>query len=423
MGFLFDLDHWQEIKHALLRNRMRTTLTAFGVFWGIFLLMVMIGSGGGLRNGVMRGFAGGATNSFFVWTQRTQLPYRGMPAGRTLDLDNGDVQAIRDQVREIEIVAPRNQLGGWGGGNNVTRGRKAGGFNVTGDYPDIARIQSFRILAGRFLNPYDVAETRKVAVIGRRVRELLFERGEEAVGQSIEIRGVYFQVVGVFSSLQSGEDAERESSTIFVPFPTFQRAFNCGNRVGWLAVVARSDTPASVAEKNVLAVLKERHRVAPDDARAFGHFNLEEEYRKVQGLFQGIAVLVWLVGIGTLAAGAIGVSNIMLIIVKERTKEIGIRRAVGARPSAIVAQVVLEAVILTSIAGYAGMVAGIGLIQLVGSLLPQGGDSNIMFVNPDVGVGQALRTLAILMAAGVLAGLAPARRALQISPMEALRSE
>ena len=423
MGFLFDLDHWQEIKTALLRNRLRTALTAFGVFWGIFLLMVMIGSGGGLRNGVMRGFAGSATNSFFVWTQRTQLPYRGMPAGRTIQLDNGDVQAIRDKVKEVAIAAPRNQLGGFGGGNNVTRGRKAGGFNVTGDYPDIASIQSFRMLSGRFINPYDVEEVRKVAVIGRRVRDLLFERGEEAVGQSIEIRGVYFQVVGVFSSMQSGEDAERESSTIFVPFPTFQRAFNFGNQVGWLAVVAKPEVRASVAEKNVLAVLKERHRVAPNDARAFGHFNLEEEYQKVQGLFQGIAVLVWLVGIGTLAAGAIGVSNIMLIIVKERTKEIGIRRAVGARPSAIVAQVVLEAVILTSIAGYVGMVAGIGLIQLVGSLLPQGGDGNMMFVNPDVGVGQALRTLAILMAAGVLAGLAPAQRALQISPMEALRSE
>jgi len=423
MSFLFDLDHWQEIRAALMRNRMRTALTAFGVFWGIFLLMVMIGSGAGLRNGVMRGFSGGATNSFFVWTQRTQKPFRGMPAGREIELDNEDVRAIRDKVKEVEVVAPRNQLGGFGGGNNVTRGRKSGGFNVTGDYPEIAHIQSFLIESGRFINPYDVAEVRKVAVIGTRVRDLLFARGEEAVGKSIEIRGVYFQVVGVFGSRQSGEDAERESSTIFVPFPTFQRAFNFGNRVGWLAVVAKPEVPASAAEKNVLALLKERHRVAPDDARAFGHFNLEEEYRKVQGLFSGIAILVWLVGIGTLAAGAIGVSNIMLIVVKERTKEIGIRRAVGARPSAIVAQVVIEAVILTAVAGYAGMVAGIGLIQLVGTLLPQGGGDNMMFLNPDVGVGQALRTLAILMAAGVVAGLAPAKRALQISPMEALRSE
>ncbi len=212
-----------------------------------------------------------------------------------------------------------------------------------------------------------------MAVIGTRVREVLFERGEEPIGQSIEIHGVYFQVVGVFGSRQSGEDAERESSTIFVPFTTFQRAFNFGNRVGWLAVIARPSVAASVAEEKVLELLRSRHQVAPDDTRAFGHFNLEEEYQKMQGLFQGIAVLVWLVGIGTLAAGAIGVSNIMLIIVKERTKEIGIRRAVGARPAAIVAQIVLEAVILTAIAGYGGMVAGIGLMELVGNMLPEGG--------------------------------------------------
>jgi putative ABC transport system permease protein len=419
---LFDLDHWQEIKTALLRNRLRTALTAFGVFWGIFLLMVMLGSGAGLKNGVMRGFSDGATNSFFIWTQRTSKPHRGMPAGRRVELDNGDVTAIREKVPEVEVVAPRNQLGGFGGGNNVTRGRKSGAFNVNGDYPDIARIRPVRIQKGRFLDPIDVDERRKVAVIGSRVKDLLFARGEEAIGQAIEIRGVYFQVVGVFSSLQSGDDAEREAQTIFVPFTTFQRAFNFGNRVGWLAVTVKPSVPASVAEKGVLDLLRSRHRVAPDDARAFGHFNLEEEFAKVQGLFTGIRLLVWLVGIGTLAAGAIGVSNIMLIIVKERTKEIGIRRAVGARPSAIVAQVVLESVILTSISGYAGLVAGVALVELVGRLLPKG-SGNAMFLNPDVGVGEALQALAILIGAGVLAGLAPAQRALKVSPMMALRSE
>jgi putative ABC transport system permease protein len=418
----FDLDHWQEIKTALLRNRLRTALTAFGVFWGIFLLMVMLGSGAGLKNGVTRGFSGGATNSFFVWTQRTQKPYRGMPAGRTIQLDNSDVMAVRDKVPEVEVVAPRNQLGGFGGGNNVTRGRKAGGFNVTGDYPEIASIQSMDIVAGRFIDPYDVEERRKVAVIGTRVRDVLFEKGEDAVGQSIEVRGVYFQVVGVFASRQSGDDAERESQTIFVPFTTFQRAFNFGDRVGWLAVTSDPAVPASVAEAKVLDLLRTRHKVAPDDSRAFGHFNVEEEYTKVQGLFGGIRLLVWLVGIGTLAAGAIGVSNIMLIIVKERTKEIGLRRAVGARPSAIVGQIVTEAVILTASAGYAGLVVGIAIMELVGRLLPDGG-GNAMFTNPDVSIAEALRALAILVAAGIVAGLAPAQRALQVSPMVALRSE
>jgi putative ABC transport system permease protein len=422
LGFLFDIDHWQEIKSALLRNRLRTALTAFGIFWGIFLLMVMLGTGAGLKNGVMREFEGGATNSFFIWTQRTQKPWAGLPAGRNIQLANADVEAIRDKVPETEVVAPRNQLGGYMGGNNVSRGRKTGAFSIMGDYPEIQRIQSFKIVKGRFLSPIDLEEVRKVAVIGSRVEELLFEPVENPIGESIVVNGVYFQVVGVFRSMQSGDEADRDAQTIFVPFTTFQRAFNLGDQVGWLAVVSDPDVPASKAEEKVLALLKSRHKVAPDDERAFGHFNLEEEYDKIAGLFHGIRTLVWLVGIGTLAAGAIGVSNIMLIIVKERTKEIGIRRAVGAKPSAIVGQIVLEAMILTALAGYLGMVAGIALIEIVGNVLPEG-DGTRMFLNPDVKVSEALRALAILVTAGVLSGLAPAQRALQVSPVVALRSE
>jgi len=422
MKMLFDLDHWQEIKIALLRNRARTALTAFGVFWGIFLLMVMLGSGVGLRNGVMRGFQGSATNSFFIWTQRTQKPYAGLPAGRNVRMTNADVTAIRDKVPEVEVVAPRAQLGGWQGGNNVTRARKAGAFSVMGDHPSIMRVQAFKIASGRFLNEIDLEELRKVAVIGTRVQQLLFEPGEDPIGESILINGVYFQVIGVFRSMQSGDDADREAATIYVPFTTFQRAFNWGDRVGWLAVISRPEFPASEAEEKVLTLLKARHKVAPDDLRAFGHWNMEEEYRKVSGLFTGIGILVWLVGIGTLAAGAIGVSNVMLIIVKERTREIGIRRAVGATPAAVVVQIVFESVILTALAGYFGLVAGIAVIELVKNFLPEG-DSVRMFTNPDVGVGEALRALGILIGAGVLAGLAPAQRAVQVNPIVALRSE
>lgn len=421
MKHLLDLDHWQEIRVALLRNRARTALTAFGVFWGIFLLMVMLGSGSGLKKGVLKGFADGATNSFFLWTQRTQKPYAGMPAGRGIRLTNADVEAIREKVPEAEVVAPRNQLRGFGGGNNVSRGRRTGAFSVMGDYPEIRRVQPLRIEAGRFLNPIDVEESRKVAVIGTRVRELLFSRGEEPIGDSIVIGGVYFQVVGIFASPRTGENAERDAQTIFVPFTTFQRAFNYGDRVGWMAIISRPDVPASVAEEKVLSLLRSRHKVAPDDLRAFGHFNLEEEFAKIQGLFSGIRLLVWIVGVGTLAAGVIGVSNIMLIIVRERTKEIGIRRALGAKPSAVVSQIVSESVILTSLAGYLGLVAGIALVVGIGRLLPPGGAG--MFLDPDVGVGEALQALAILVAAGVLAGLAPAQRALAVSPTVALRSE
>lgn len=422
MNFLFDLDHWNEIKATLVHNRMRTALTAFGVFWGIFLLMIMLGSGSGLHNGVTREFSGSATNSFYLWTQRTQKPWAGMRAGRYLELSNADVEAIRERVPEAEVVAPRNRLGGYGSGNNVSRGGKSGAFGVMGDYPEIQRIESYRILEGRFLNPLDMRETRKVAVIGTKVRDVLFERGEDPVGKSIVVNGVYFQVVGIFQSPRSGEDADREAQTLFVPFTTFQRAFNFGDRVGWLAVISRSDVPASRAEERVLALLKERHKVAPDDLHAFGHFNVEEEYNKISGLFRGISILVWLVGAGTLAAGAIGVSNIMLIIVKERMKEIGIRRAVGARPSAVVIQIMTEAVILTASSGYLGMVAGIALVEGVSRFLPPGNSAR-MFSNPDVGLGQALQALAILIGAGLLAGLAPAQRALQVSPIVALRSE
>jgi putative ABC transport system permease protein len=422
LRFIFDLDNWQEIKSGLVRNRLRTFLTAFGVFWGIFLLMVMLGSGSGLRNGVMRGFAGAATNSLFLWSQRTQKPYAGMPAGRNIQMTTADVAAIRDKVPEAEVVAPRNQLGGFRGGISVVRGRKSAGFSIMGDYPEIRRIQSLRLEAGRFLDPFDIQDSRKVCVIGTRVKEVLFARDENAIGDSIVIKGVYFQVVGVFKSAQSGDAADRDAQTIFVPFTTFQRAFNNGDKVGWMAVISKPDVAASDTEKKVMTLLRSRHKVAPDDVRAFGSWNMEEEYKKMNGLFTGIGILVWLVGIGTLAAGVIGVSNIMLIIVKERTKEIGVRRAVGAKPSAIVSQIVLEAVILTSIAGYMGLVAGIAVMEIVGRLLPPG-DSSSMFSSPDVAVGEALRALAILIGAGVLAGLAPAQRALAVSPTVALRSE
>jgi putative ABC transport system permease protein len=422
MRVLLDLDHWQELRASLLRNRLRTLLTAFGVFWGIFLLMVMLGSGSGLRQGVMQDFGASATNSFFVWTQRTQKAFAGLPVGRRVQLTNADVLAVRTQVAGAELVTPRNQLGGFGGGNNVTRGRRSGAFNVMGDHPEFLRVEPQRLEAGRFLNALDIAEHRKVAVIGTRVRELLFAPGESPLGESVVIAGVYFQVVGVVRSLQAGDDADRDAQALYVPFSTFQRAFNYGDRVGWLAVIARTGVPASRVEEQTLALLRVRHRVAPDDLRAFGHFNVEEEFNKVQGLFRGVGLLVWLVGLGTLAAGVIGVSNIMLVIVRERTKEIGIRRALGARPAAIVGQIVSEAVILTGLAGYLGLVGGIGLIVGVGRLLPP--DAGVgMFVNPDVGVGEALQALAILVVAGVLAGLAPARRALAVSPTVALRSE
>lgn len=420
---MLDADRWQEIWASLARNPGRTLLTAFGVFWGIFLLMLLLGSGNGLTNGVRDGFEGSATNSFFLWTRRTAEPYRGLPPGRDIEIANADVAALAERVPEAAVIAPRNQLGGHRSGNSVTRGREAAAFSVMGDYPAIREIQGLAIERGRFLNVLDIERRRKVAVIGTRVYEVLFDDGEAPIGESIEINGVYFQVVGVFSSLQTQEQAERDAETVFIPFTTFQSAFNYGDRVDWLAVTAQPGVPATAVEEKVRTVLAERLRVAPEDRRAFGSFNVEEEFDRVQGLFLNIRLLVWIVGVGTLAAGVIGVSNIMLILVRERTREIGLRRAIGAGPAAITGQVVLEAVVLTGVAGYLGLVAGVGLVELGRFALEQSGGGSAMFQNPGVSFANALQALGILVGSGVLAGLIPAQRAVAIRPVEALRHE
>lgn len=417
---VIDGDHWREIFEVLRSNKLRTFLTAFGVFWGIFMLMVMLGSGKGLSNGVQQGFSDGATNAVFIWSQRTTKPWRGMAPGRPVPFDTGDIAALRAQVPEADAVCPRNQLGGYMGGNNISRGTRAGAFSVMGDVPEIARVQSIRLTSGRFLNPIDVAERRKVAVLGPRPAEVLFARNEDPIGQLIRINGVEFKVVGTFKPRRSESGRNDQTQSLFVPFTTFQSAFNQGERVGWFALISKPGVPVAVVEEKALRVLRERHSIAPDDERAIGHFNLEKEFNQVTGLFAGIRILVWIVGIGTLAAGVIGVSNIMLVIVRERTNEIGVRRAVGATPLAVMTQVVFEALVLTIGAGYLGLVAGVALIEGIARVIPSGSDS--MFVNPEVSLAAALQTLAILVVSGVLAGLFPARKAVQSSPVEALRA-
>ena len=422
---MFDLDHLQEIWTALAKNRLRTFLTAFGVFWGIFLLMLLLGSGNGLKHGIDAGFSGAATNSFFVWGMRTSKPFAGLLAGRSIEFTNADVEELRRQVPEAKVIAPRLQLGGFRGGATVTRGIHTGAYTVMGDMPEIATIQSLAVSRGRFLNQIDIADKRKVAVIGNRVREVLFEADEDPIGQGIRINGIEFQVVGLFRSRQSGNDGERDAETVFVPFSTFQQAFNAANEVHWYAVTAAPGVDVARVEEKVLDLLRTRHKVSPQDNRGIGHFNLEEEYAKIQGLFTGIKLLMWIVGVGTLAAGAIGVSNIMLIIVRERTKELGLRRAIGATPWKVQGQIVFEAVILTLGSGLLGLSAGVGVLELVNRLLPGAGASGEpqMFQNPSVTFEVALQALAVLVVSGVLAGFAPARRAVAITPMAALRSD
>lgn len=420
---MFDLDKWTEIAQVLIKNPLRTTLTALGVFWGIFMLVIMLGAGKGLQNGVEKGMGHWNKNSLFMWAQRTSEPYKGLSPGRSIRMTNEDYVALLQNLPEAEVITPRNQLGGFQGNNNVVRGNKMGNFSVMGDYPDVQKVETILMEQGRFINPLDLADRRKVCVIGTRVQELLFSEGEDPIGAYVRINGVYFCVVGVFATKASGERAISFTERIYIPFSTFQQAFNYGNRVSWFTMVARPGQDAEEMYEKAFDILAARHKVAPDDKRAFGHFNLAEQFKKVQGLFIGINGLSWFVGVLTLIAGIIGVSNIMLVLVKERTKEIGIRRALGAKPFNIVSQIVLESLTLTSIAGYVGLFWGVVLLGVLDYFVDQSPGENMMFANPGVDLSVGIMALVILMAAGALAGLIPARRALSVAPVDALRAE
>lgn len=420
---IFDLDKWHEIYYALRKNPLRTFFTAFGVFWGIFMLIIMMGAGEGLYNGATHDMGGMATNSIFMWTQNTSMPYKGFQRGRYYRFNNDDTQALIDNIPELDVVAPRLQ--GWGGegNNNVIRGDRTGGYNIQGDYPAINIIDPVDITSGRFINDNDIADKRKVAILGIRVVNDLFSQGEDPLGEYIQIQGVYFQVIGIFKSKKGDQQAEWDNKAIFIPFTTLQKVYNYGDMVGWYSMTAKKDFPASVVEDKAKELLKKRHTIHPDDDRAVGSFNLEKEWGKMTNLFNGIRGLVWIVGIGTLLAGVIGVSNIMLIVVKERTKEIGVQRAIGATPVNIVSQIIIESVFLTSFAGYFGLTLGVGLLELINYLLVTTGAESNMFNNPEVDFNKAMTALVILVISGIFAGMIPARRAVSIKPIDALRDE
>jgi putative ABC transport system permease protein len=418
---MFDIDKWKEIGSSLAKNKLRTTLTAFGVFWGIFMLVIMIGTGRGLENGVMNGMGQFATNSVFIWGQRTSVPYQGMQRGRSIQLRNADTDALKG-IEELEKLAPRLNVHG-ASNNNVNRGQKSGAFSIFGDYPEWNEIDPVQLLSGRFINQTDIAYKRKVAVIGQRVRELLFAPDENPLGQYIQIKGIYFQVVGVFKPLNVNMNfGGDKTQTIHIPFSTTQQAFNYGDRLSFYAMTARPGIDATLLEEKALTLLRQRHKVAPDDTRAFGFFNLDKQFKQMSNLFMGINVLVWIVGTGTLLAGMIGISNIMLVVVKERTKEIGIMRAIGATPRKVTTQIISEAVLLTTVAGYIGLVLSVLVLELVNKSLPVDGGQQ-MFMNPGVDFNMAVTALLILIVSGVFAGFIPARRAVAMKPIDALHYE
>jgi len=420
---MFSKDNWSEIIEALTANWFRTILTAFGVLWGIFILVILLAAGKGLENGVKQGFGGMATNSMFMWAQTPSKPYKGLPKGRRYNFKTGDVEAIKQNVPNLRFVSPRNQLGGFGGANNVVRGLKTGAFNVYGDYPEVIQQEPMDITSGRFINYSDIEQNRKVAILGEGVIKDMYDPNEEIIGSYIKINGVNFMVIGSYKKKGNNGNPEEDQKQIFVPFTAFSQAFNMADNVGWMAITAEDGSSITSLKSQVFDIIKSRHSLHPEDDRAIGNFDLYEEFSKINGLFVALKAVAYFVGILVLLSGIIGISNIMLIVVKERTNEIGVRRALGATPWNIRGQILMESIFLTIISGMAGIVLATGIIALVNAQLEGVDTSTMMFANPSVDLGVVFVALSILIISGLLAGLIPAQNAIKIQPVDALRTE
>lgn len=420
---IIDTEKWQEIFKTLGQHKLRTALTAFGVFWGIFMLTVLLGAGKGLENGVNEGFPR-VPNIVWVWVQgNTQLPYQGLPIGRNIELKPEDVAAIQKNVPSVGFIRGQNSVGIWSGSPPYAVHKdKNGTFFVEGIHANMENINSLRLLKGRPINELDDREKRKTVIIGTRVRSQLFTEQEDPIGADITINGISFKVVGVFESLANGNQ-QQEEEKIYIPNDTLRYAFN---QVGWIGSFVVQPKPglhAAEAEKDIKKYLAELKKVDPNDAGVFGSFNLQDEFDKVEGLFTGIKVFSWIVAIGTIMAGAIGVGNIMLIVVKERTREIGLRKALGATPTAIVSMIIQEAIFITAVAGYTGLVMGVLLLEGIAQLLQASGGKVGFFGKPEVDFATALSALAVLIISGLLASLMPAAKAAGVNPIVALQDE
>ncbi len=416
---MFDRDKWQEILSTIRKNKLRTFLTALGVFWGIFMLVFILGMGNGLETGVFRNFGSGAKNIMYVWTYKTSLPYKGLAPGRFIRLNLDDMESIEENIPGAGSVSPRMYLGT----RTISYDEQNASYDCRGEFPVSQEIEGLILDEGRYLNANDIEEKRKVAVIGRTVKKEMFG-DKSAIGEHIRISGIDFQVVGVFATPDVKEWNLEQMEVVSVPLTTTYAAFGIQDRrVSQFVVASKPGVAVSNIEDKVRALLKERHRISPEDKQAIRGFNLEKEFKSVQNLFLGIKLLLWFVGIGTLFAGIIGVSNIMMITVKERTKEIGIRKAMGATPGSIIGMILTESVFITSIAGYFGLMAGTFLIFGVNYAMTSFGIENQNFYDPKVNLTIAMSALLFLIIAGTAAGMIPAIQAAKVNPVIALKDE
>ncbi|WP_111641444.1 ABC transporter permease [Marinimicrobium alkaliphilum] len=411
------MDGLQEILYTLRKNKLRTALTAFGVFWGILMLILLLGAGRGLQNGVYSTFGTDVRDFVVVWTNTTSVAHQGMGLGRQIRLTTADVDAVKRQVPGVRFIASENQMGN----ATIRHGNRTGSFSLRGIPDDFLRIKEPGAFDfGRRLNPLDQDRTRKSALLGRTVADRIFGAGVDPVGRQVEVNNVVMTVVGIFYDRGNrGRDSER----IYIADSTYRTVFGGGDNVQSLWLRPEAGIDGFEFERQVIALLQRRHGVSPEDRRAIQSFNMAEPAQMVSGMFIAINAFIWFVGLGTLAAGIVGVSNIMIITVKERTREIGIRKALGASPGHIVRTLLLESVLVTSIAGYAGLVVGVGLIELVSLGLATSGADMAYFQNPEVNFQAALTAIVLLVVVGALAGLMPALKAARIPPIEAMRAE
>ncbi len=414
MNFIFDQDTWQEIYSSIRKNKMRTAITIIGVMWGIFLLVVLLGAARGMENNFNQLFGNFATNSVFVWAQSTSKPFKGFQEGKRITLKMSDLDHIKNEIEGLEFVVPRHQSQGLAINNF-----KSGTFGIYGDYPELDKVEKKDLVFGRFINDNDIKEKKKVCVIENEIYKQLFDKDEHPIGQYIKINNINYKVVGLYKEGQIRMGGPQ--GAIHIPFTTYQQVYNTGDTMGWMMITGQPEFDISQIEADVKLLLKNVHKVHPKDNRAFGSFNLGKEIDKVTGFLKGMQFLTWFVGIATLIAGVFAIGNILLITVKERTSEIGIRRALGAKPWEIKRQIVLESVFLTSIAGALGIISGGVVLMIIDATIGQGDEP--VLTNPTVDIPVIIIAVITLIVLGTLIGLIPAQKAVSIKPIDALRDE
>jgi putative ABC transport system permease protein len=411
--FLFDRDTWQEVYDSLTKNKLRSILTMVGVWWGILLLIGLLGTARGIENSFNRLFGDFATNSIFVIGGTTSMPFKGFQEGKRVRLTLSDTKKITENVEGIEFVVPRNSNQAL-----VVRNFLSGTFSISGDFPLLDKVQKKKLLNGRFINQTDIDENRKVTVISEDIYKQLFEKDEKAIGELVKINNINFTVIGVFDV---GNMNIGPSDDMHIPFSTFQQIYNQGENIGFLMITGKPESDIVQIEKDVQLLIKNVHNIHPEDNRALRGFNLGKEFAKITGFLTGMQFLTWFVGLATLIAGVFAIGNILLITVKERTKEIGVRRALGATPFEIKRQIVVEAVFITLVAGLFGILSGGWILIGLDYKFGQGADATL--VNASVSIGIVFVALLILVTLGTLIGLIPAFKATSVKPIEALREE